>query len=101
MQFAEIDKKGEINILKQYDPIKKKMENVGEMKTIAQTLRLYTGLTKKDIDKDLKNKEHILKWMVENNVRELNQIGILMAKYYKGDLILPKQVNLDIAKHKS
>ena len=101
MQFAEIDKKGEINIIKQYDPIKKKMEHVGEMKTIAQTLRLYTGLTKKDIDKDLKEKEHILKWMVENNIRELNQIGILMAKYYKGDLILPKQVNLDITKHKS
>ena len=87
-QFAEILPNGDINVVLQYNPIKDQVEKVSDFKSLDKRLKLFSGMSMADIDKDLQGKIKILQWMVKNNVRDINSIGILMAKYYKGKLVI-------------
>jgi flagellar protein FlaI len=86
LQVAEIDKNGDSNMLLRLDVVSGKMFKVNKMRSIANTLNLYTGMTEQDIEADLVQKEKVLRWMVEHNVESLAKIGTLMTKYYMGDL---------------
>ncbi len=88
MQFAELLPNGMPNIIRQYDPLDDTTKTVGQMKVIPNTLRIFTGMTPKMIEDDLHKKMRILKWMVDHNIRNLNDIGVRMAKYYRGKLVL-------------
>ena len=88
MQFAELLPNGAPSIIRQYDPMDDTMKTVGQMKVIPNTLRIFTGMSHQMIEDDLKKKVRILKWMVDHNIRNLNDIGILMAKYYRGKLVM-------------
>jgi len=58
---------------------------------LMNRLEMHTGMTTKEIENDLKNKEMILNWMVKNNVNTVDGVGKLVAEYYRN----PKNV-LDI-----
>jgi archaeal flagellar protein FlaI len=88
MQFAEILPSGEPNIIRQYDPLDDKTKAVGRMHVIPHLLRTFTGMTHQAMEKDLHQKVRILKWMVDHNIRNLNDIGVIMSKYYRGKLTL-------------
>lgn len=84
LQFAEILKDGTPNIILQHNPIKDKMEYKNSFKVINKTLNLFTGMNEQDIAKDIAEKKRILQWMVKSNMNDLNAIGLLMSKYYRG-----------------
>ncbi len=88
LQFAEILPTGDLNIVMQYNAQKDQAEWKNPLKTINKTINLFTGMTDADIKKDLTEKEKILKWLVDNNRREVNDIGMIMSKYYRGKLII-------------
>ena len=88
MQFAELLPDGTPNIIRQYDPLDDTMKTVGQMRVIPNTLRTFTGMTPKMIEEDLKKKTTILHWLVDHNIRNLNDIGLLMGKYYRGKLVI-------------
>ena len=85
-QFAEILPDGNLNIVLQRNVMKDTLEKVNDFKVINKTLRLYTGMTDKDMENDLAEKEKILKWLVKNNINDVEKIGQIMAKYYRGKL---------------
>ncbi len=86
LQFAEILPDGNLNIVYQYNPLKDKMMKKNNLKIVNKTLEIFTGMTDKDITKDLTEKKKILKWIVDNDISNLNDIGLLMSKYYRGEL---------------
>lgn len=88
MQFAELLPNGTPNVIRQYDPLDDTVKTVGQMRVIPALLRTFTGMTQKMLEEDLQRKVRILKWMVDHNIRNLNDIGILMAKYYRGKLVI-------------
>jgi len=88
LQFAEVLPDGKPHVIRQYDPLDDTMKTVGQMKVIPQTLRTFTGMTQKMIEEDLQKKVKILKWLVDHNVRNLNDIGLLMSRYYRGKLVI-------------
>lgn len=88
LQFAEILPDGNLNIVYQYNPLKDTMVKKNNLKIVNKTLEIFTGMTDKDITKDLTEKKKILKWIVDNDISNLNDIGLLMSKYYRGELKL-------------
>jgi archaeal flagellar protein FlaI len=86
LQFAEVLPSGDPNNILELDVVKDTVERVGQFKVINKTLKLFTGMTDSDIEKDLKNKEAVIQWMVKNDIRDLDKIGLLMSKYYRGQL---------------
>jgi len=45
-------------------------------------------MTEEEIQQDLKDKAQILRWLVENNVDDVHNIGMTISKYYLGTLQL-------------
>ncbi|NQU98900.1 CpaF family protein [Candidatus Woesearchaeota archaeon] len=88
LQIAEILPSGDPNVIMQLNAKKDVLEKVNESKITMDTLELYTGMTKEDIEFDLKQKMQILKWMIKKKIEEVDEVGEVMAKYYLGRLQL-------------
>ena len=86
LQVAEIDKNGDAKILMQLDVAKDTLKKVSDLNTIMTTINLYTGLTKAEIQKDVEGKISVLKWLQAENMTDVQQIGLVMSKYYAGTL---------------
>ena len=86
MQIAELTDAGDPNVIMQLDVPKDKLKTVNKMKRTISTLHLYTGLTEAEINKDLSEKRTILKWLVDNDINHVHDIGVVMAKYYLGEV---------------
>lgn len=50
---------------------------------IFDILNMHTGMGKKELTKDMACRMEILNWMVNNKVTELNDVGKIIAEYYK------------------
>ncbi len=82
LQIAEITHEGDPNVLLQLDAQKDEMLKKNKSKTLFETLNLYTGMNEKDIETDLKDKIEILKGFVKKDIKDINKIGLVLAKYY-------------------
>lgn len=94
-QIAEVTEDGDANVLQQYDFKKDVLVKKNESKSFRETLELYTGYTKKEIENDLKEKENILKYMVKQKINTIDRVGFLMANYYTNQEWLMKQIKLN------
>lgn len=88
LQIAEIMSTGDVNIIMQLNPKKDVLEEINKPEKTIQTLELYTGMNAEEIEFDLKQKIHILKWMLKKKIEDVDEIGAIMAKYYLGKLKL-------------
>ncbi len=88
IQFAEVTDNGEAHIIMQYNPLKDSADIIDSFKHITKTLKIYTGMDNAAIARDLKQKEKILKWMLKEKITDLNKIGVIMARYYRGSLVV-------------
>ncbi len=83
LQLAEILGTGDANVLLQLDPFNDRLVKVRDSETIMEKLRLYTGLSPKQLSEDLEKRIRILKWMVVSGKENVNDIGLVMSKYYR------------------
>jgi len=83
LQIAEVLPDGDARVLMQLNPVKDQMEFINEPTAIIETLNLYTGLSKDEISNDIQSKIAVLKWMVKNNITDINKIGLVMSRYYQ------------------
>ncbi len=83
LQIAEVTPNSEPRVLLQYNAARDSLDIVNEPMIIADTLSLYTGMSKQEIYADMQSKISILKWMVKRNINDINKIGMLMSKYYR------------------
>jgi archaeal flagellar protein FlaI len=92
LQIGEIMPNGDAKPIMQINIAKDVLEWVNEPTTIFETLNLYTGLSKEEIERDIKEKADILKWIVKNDITDLNKIGVIISKYYRKQML--KQVKI-------
>lgn len=88
LQVAEILPDGNARVIMQFNPRKDQLEFVNEPQTLLDTLQLYTGVSKADVYQDMQSKISVLKWLVDNNVNDINKIGLLMSRYYQNKPIM-------------
>ena len=81
-QIAEILPDSEPNVLIQLDIRKGVLKKVANSKALISTIELFTGFTRNELDKSLKEKEAVLKWLVKHNINTVDGVGRVMAEYY-------------------
>ena len=103
LEIAEFipEKRGErqsirANVLYRWKPAADAIEKSAESIRLFDELSLHTGLTIDEMRKELYTKQNILEWMVQNNIREVESVGKIMAKYY----VEPEEVEKAISKNK-
>ena len=82
LEFAEVQKGGDINSLYRWDVKSDKINEVGKMVSLSATLSLYAGLTQREIDSDVSDKAKIFSWMVKKGYKSVNTVGALVSQYY-------------------
>ncbi len=82
LEFAEVQKGGEINNLYRWDVKTDKIQEVGRMVSLSATLSLYSGMTQKEIDQDVAEKAKVFSWMVKKGYKDVNTVGSIVSQYY-------------------
>ena len=82
LQVSEILKNSTPNILMQYDISQDKLLNANQSMRLLPELEMQTGLSTQEINQDLRDKAEVLKWMVNKNVNDVNDIGKIVGTYY-------------------
>lgn len=86
LQVAEITPTGDPRVLLRYNPRTDDVDQIAQSKDMYDRIELYTGMSRDEIDKDLQEKERILKWLVEQDISDVDEVGRQMSKYYLGKL---------------
>ena len=86
LQLAEVTKEGDPKVLVQLDAANDKLKKVSEVNSIMESLNLYTGMTFAEVQKDLKEKTRVLKWLVAEGIDDVQNVGLIMSRYYAGKL---------------
>lgn len=60
------------------DKITKELDSV----RVADDMNLFTGMTKQEIKSNLDTKQEILKWIVKNNIDDVDDVGRVISSYY-------------------
>lgn len=81
-QLAEILPDSKAKVLMQYDPKKDILKNTGKSSSLFNTLSLYTGFSRQEVSRTLSKKVEILKYMVKNDILDIDMVGRIMAEYY-------------------
>lgn len=81
-EVSEILENATGHTLMQYDMRRDKLRKIGKSKSVVKTLHLYTGISKRELRRQLKEKENILKYLVKNNINTVDEVGGIFAEYY-------------------
>ncbi len=82
LEIAEVLSNGNARVIMKYNPKKDHLVKVAESRVLYNTIRELTGFTKTELLRDLKEKEKVLKYMLEKKIYNVNDVGRIMAYYY-------------------
>ncbi|MBD3203813.1 hypothetical protein GF327_05935 [Candidatus Woesearchaeota archaeon] len=94
-QVAETNKDGTPSLILQHDAQQDQMDKVMEPKTMVEKISLYSGLEKEAVFDDIQEKILVLKWLVKNGIKDVNEIGLIMSDFYTGKKELLEKVTGD------
>ncbi len=74
-----------VNIVYKWNPRDDTFERIGRYIRVMNEINMYTGMTEKELEQDLLNKQAILRWMVEHKIYDVNPVGKVIAEYYRDE----------------
>jgi flagellar protein FlaI len=45
-------------------------------------LKMHTGMEREEIYDNIDDKQMVLQWMIDKDVKDVNEVGMLIAEYY-------------------
>jgi flagellar protein FlaI len=97
LEFAEMNKNGDANVLYRWDLKSDKIKGVQRMGSLVDTLSLYSGMTTKEIEDDIEEKMSVLDWMAKKGYDDVDQVGHVVSQYY----LNPEYIMESVRKGKS
>jgi flagellar protein FlaI len=83
LEFGEIVRSGDVNVLYRWDMNTDTFVQVDEMTTLSDTLQLYAGLSKSQIEENMREKIVVLEYMISNDIISVDDAGLVVANYYR------------------
>ncbi|MCL5433995.1 MAG: Flp pilus assembly complex ATPase component TadA [Candidatus Marsarchaeota archaeon] len=93
-EFAEVTKTGDANVLYRWNLKAGLYNQIGDMVNLIDTISMYSGFTKKEIETNIEEKASILMWMVKHNILNVDDSGFIVSHFYRN-----KNKVLDIVKN--
>lgn len=73
----------EINMLYKWDAKTDSVRPANKSQRIMEEIELHTGYSLAEIKQDLREKESILVWMMEKQVKDVESVGRVVSEYYR------------------
>lgn len=71
-----------LNTLYKWHPRTDTIESLYPSVRVKDEIGLFGGITEREMEEDLSGKKEVLKWLVDNNISDINQVGKVVAQYY-------------------
>jgi flagellar protein FlaI len=81
-EIAEMLKNGEPNMLFSYNVKSDKLEDARPATRFYETIELFAGLSKKEVDAEIAEKMRILKYLTDNKITDTEKIALIISYYY-------------------
>ncbi len=100
LEVAEVVRTGDANVLYKWNSRDDTFSKISELTNLVDTISLYTGMTRKEIDGDITEKARVLNWMANNKVFDVDDAGLTVANYYrnKGRIVKLVDDNVEFTK---
>ncbi|NOZ80934.1 MAG: CpaF family protein [DPANN group archaeon] len=82
LELAQVLPDGTPDTFMSYDVKTDTLRQLKEPTQLYETINQYAGMDKDEILKDLDEKVKLIKYMVNNNIRDITDVGNLMRRYY-------------------
>jgi hypothetical protein len=82
-EIAELIPAVRLRILYRWKPTTDTMEKYEESYRLLEKLKLFTGMSDREVGADVAEKRTILEWMVKNRIHTVNGVGKVVAEYYQ------------------
>lgn len=96
LEVGEVLETGDVNVLYRWNFNTDAFDKISDMTRLAETLELYGGLSRKEIDEEMAEKIRVLNWMVKNDITNVDSAGFVVANYYKSKDKIIDAVNKDV-----
>jgi flagellar protein FlaI len=83
LEISEVLRSGDVNVYTRWNMRNDTFAQIGDLTRLSETLSLYSGLTKTEIEEDIKTKAKVLLWMSDNNIMSIDDSGLVISNYYK------------------
>ena len=83
LQIAEIDKKGDENVILQYDAKEDKFKLKSKPIHLLEKLFEFQGITEKDFYFTLKERVLVLEYLAKFNITDIGAVGVVINQFYK------------------
>lgn len=84
------------NILYRWVPEKDDIIAHNPSMSFFEDLSRHTGMSQAEINSDLKEKKEILKWMIDNKIRSLGELGKVISLYYTNNNFLKEIIRKNL-----
>ena len=86
-ELSEIVKSDEttpkLNTVYHLDPRTDEVQRVNPSVRVLNELRMFTGMSKKDMEINISERQQILLWLLEQNIKDVDDVGKIIAEYYR------------------
>ncbi len=82
------------NILYRWRAANDTIEKYSESIRLFDELSLHTGFTAQELNQNLVEKQKILEWMCKESIRDINEVGKVMAQYYAEPEVILKRAGV-------
>src|SRR4029077_8415546 len=83
LEFGEILKSGDASVIYRWNLRSDTFVQIADLSRLAELMMLYGGYTKAEINQDIKEKSSVLEWMIANSLFDVDNVGWVVANYYK------------------
>ncbi len=87
-EFQGANSEANANIIYRWHPKSDVIRKEGRSIRVNSQLELHAGLSQEEIRADIAEKVKILNWMVKENIRDIEEVGKLIAEYYKDKTVV-------------
>lgn len=76
-------KEPEINVLYKWDAKTDTVKEANKSQRIMEEIEMHTGFSNAEIRDNLKEKERILAWMIDKQIKDVDSVGRVVSEYYR------------------
>jgi len=96
-EIAEIEGGGargglSINTIYKWNARDDSFEAMNPASKLVGNLNMHTGMTEKEIAKDLEQRATILQWMLDEEINDIDSVGTIMTEFYSNPEMLLKAI---------
>ena len=72
-----------LNTIYHLDPSSDTVHRVNPSIRVLNDLRMFTGMSKRDMEINLSERQQILLWLLKQDIKDVNDVGKIIAEYYR------------------